>query len=468
MRLESPSEMQRLEADFVVVGAGFAGLTAAWRLVNATPPASVIVLEARPDRVGGRVWTEWLADGTWLDCGGTWFGPGQDHSYALAREMEVATYPTYDTGDSLFVLPDGQIVRKPDSFPLDDLFPGAAALAAMAELEEMSNQLPPDAPWEAPRAREWDRQTFAAWVAARLDDDSVALARTALLTIFTGLFCIDPAELSLLDALYLVRSHGGFVKLMSVRGGNQQDRVQGGVQTIAKRMADKLGGAVHLGAPVRRIVQDDAGVEVVSDTVTVRAKRAIVAVPPVLAGHLQYDPPLPADRAQLLQRTPVGSVLKVLTLYDEPFWRAAGLTGQSFATADPIGATYDGSTDRPGPGLLIAFAFGPNALALGRLSKEERQRTVTDALAKRFGPRASVPKLYHEVEWADELWSRGGVFAHFPTGVLTNFGALLRQPVGRIHWAGTETSAAFHGSINGAIESGERAAQEVLLAMRGA
>jgi monoamine oxidase len=464
MRLESPGEMQRLEADVVVVGAGFAGLTAAWRLVNATPPMSVIVLEARPDRVGGRVWTKTLPDGTWLDCGGTWFGPGQDHSYALAREMEVATYPTYDTGDSLTVLPDGKIVRKPESFPLRDLFPGAAALAMMEELEEMSRQVPLDAPWSAPRAGEWDRQTFAAWVASQLDDDSLGLARTALLTIFTGLFCIDPAELSLLDALYLVHSHGGFVHLMSVAGGNQQDRVEGGAQIIAKHLADRLGDAVRLGAPVRRITQDDAGVEVVSDTVTVRAKRVIMAVPPALAGHLQYDPPLPADRAQLLQRTPVGSVLKVLTLYDEPFWRAEGLSGQSFAATNPVGATYDGSTDKPTPGLLIAFAFGPQARALGRLSKEERRRTFTDALAKRFGPRAGVPKLYHEVEWADETWSRGGIFAHFPTGVLTNFGALLRQPVGRIHWAGTETSSAFHGSINGAIESGERAAREVLAA----
>ena len=87
---------------------------------------------------------------------------------------------------------------------------------------------------------------------------------------------------------------------------------------------------------------------------------------------------------------------------------------------------------------------------------------------RRFGPRAGDPKLYHEVEWADEVWTRGGIFAHFPPGVLTNFGSLLREPVGRVHWAGTETSSAFHGSINGAIESGEWAAREVLQAERGA
>ena len=135
--LHSPSQMQRMEADFVVVGAGYAGLTAALRLTQAKPAASVIVLEAR-DRVGGRVWTQRLDDGTWLDLGGTWFGPGQDHSYRLAQEMGVATYPTYHQGDSLTVLSDGTVIRKPESFPLSDLCPAAAALLVLDKFEAMS------------------------------------------------------------------------------------------------------------------------------------------------------------------------------------------------------------------------------------------------------------------------------------------------------------------------------------------
>lgn len=459
------SQMQRMEADVVIVGAGFAGLSAAWQLVKEKPPASVIVLEARPDRVGGRVWTKVLDDGTWLDLGGTWFGPDHSYSYKLADEMGVRRYPTYNKGDFLLILPDGKVVRTPESFPLSDVFPGAAVLAVMDDLEEMSKEVPLDAPWDAPRAREWDRQTFAAWVESKLDDDSLALTRTVLNTTMTGLFCIDTAELSLLDALYLVHSHGGFVKLMSVKGGAMQDRLEGGAQTIANRIAEKLGDAVRLGSPVRQIMQDDSGVEVVSDTVTVRAQRVIVTVPPTLAGHLRYDPPLPADRAQLLERMPVGSVLKVVTMYDEPFWQTEGLSGQSFAATDPVGATYDGSADKHKAGILISFVFGSNARALGRLSEVDRKLKVVDSLVRRFGPKAGAYKLYHEVEWADELWTRGGIFAHFPTGVLTNFGSLLREPVGRIHWAGTETSSASHGSINAAIESGERAAKEVVRAM---
>lgn len=451
--------MQTLQTDFVIVGAGFAGLTAALRLTQAG--RSVVVLEAR-DRVGGRVYTETLPDGSWLDFGGTWFGPGQDHAYALAREMGVPTYPTYVAGDSLVVLADGTLVRNAGTFPISEVFSAAAMLAMLAEFEAMGSGLPLDRPWDGPEAGEWDKQSVAAWLDSQLGD-AVPTVKTAFRTLITGLFTSDPAEVSLLDALYLVHSHQGFERLMSVTGGDQQDRVMGGMQAIADRIAVRLGPALHLSAPVRQIMQDDAGVEVVADTASVRAQRVIVAIPPTLSGHLRYDPPLPTDRALLVQRVPCGSVIKVLIKYDEPFWRAKGLTGQSFAATDPIGATFDGCTDTGRPGLMIAFAFGPQALALGRLSKVDRQQRFVDALVQRFGAEAAAPTAeYYEHDWAAETWSRGCMLAHFPPGVLTSFGPALQEPFGRIHWAGTETSAAFHGSINGAIESGERAVREVL------
>jgi monoamine oxidase len=461
----SKPQTECLEADFAIIGAGYAGLTAALRLTQTVGPEgrhySVVVLEAR-ERVGGRVWTQTLDDGTWLDFGGTWFGPGQDYSYGLAAEMQVPTYPTYDRGDSLTVLPDGTIVRRVEDVPLAAIEPGTAVALAMLELEAMAAELPADAPWRAAKAREWDRQTLAGWTAEHLADESGAIA--AVDTIFTGIFCCDTSEVSLLDALYMVRSHQGFARLMSVKGGNQQDRIVGGAQAIAEKIAAQLGDRIRKNTPVREIRQDADGVDVIADHVQVRAKRVIVTVPPALAGHLTFDPPLPAERALLLQRLPGGSVIKALALYDEPFWRQDGLNGQSFAVTHPVGATYDGCTDghvnQSGKGLLIVFVFGAHAAAYGRLSDDERRRKILEALVHRFGPRAAAPKLYVEHQWAEQIWSRGGVFAHFPPGVWTNYGPILHEPCGRIHWAGTETSTAFHGSINGAIESGERAARE--------
>jgi monoamine oxidase len=223
---------------------------------------------------------------------------------------------------------------------------------------------------------------------------------------------------------------------------------------------------------VRRITQDGDGVEVVSDTVVVRAKRAVVAMPPAVSGRIQYEPPLPAARAMLTERVPFGEIIKVLIAYDQAFWRNDGRSGQSTAVSDPVGITFDGCTDAddPKPGLLIAFVFGRHARAFSLLSVEDRRQRILASLARRFGPQAAKPidGGYFEHEWTTDPWSGGGMIAHFPPGALTNFGPALREPTGFIHWAGSESSSAFHCSINAAIESGERVCHEIVASLGGA
>lgn len=456
---------EELDVEFVIVGAGFAGLAAAWHLAKAGK--RVAVLEAR-DRVGGRVKTI-QRQGMWLDLGGTWFGPGQKHSYEMAAEMGVALYPTYDGGDSLLVLDKEEPIRSPLQFPLQGIVPAGAVLVLLEQFESMAWQVPLDAPWTSERALEWDSQTLGHWIDSETSDSSLEAARTALRTIFTGVFCVDPSEVSLLDALYLIHSHGGFQPLMSVQGGDQQDRVVGGAQEIANRVHAKLKDAVRLNEPVGKIADDGKVVTVTSTNLVVRASRAIVTIPLPLVGNVEFEPELPQDRLRLQKAVQFGFVLKVVTTYSRPFWRdqEVGLSGQSFALTDPVGATFDGGTNTNGPGLLISFVFGPNAVAFRKLSATERQATIRDSLIRRFGPAGGEFYDYHDIEWADEQWTQGGMFAHFPPRVLTSFGPLLQQPCGLIHWAGTETSSEFHGSINGAIESGVRAANEVLKATGG-
>ena len=464
MPAEPSSGLPPEQADFVVVGAGFAGLTAALRLKK---HGSVIVLEAR-DYVGGRVKTDVLKDGTWLDLGGTWFGPHQDAAYALAIEMGAKTYPTYYKGDAVLLLPDGTVVRRPEDFPLRYLCAGAEAALVLAELESMAKEVPLDAPWKAPKAREWDQQSFAGWVDAQLDDDAFAVARETLKAIMEGYFTADTAEVSLLHALYLIHSHHGLNGLSAIHGGDQQDRIENGMQSIAHAIHHQLGAAVRLNSPVRQINQVDGGVEVVADGAVVRARWAVVAMPPTVAGRIRYEPPLPVARAMLTERSPSGEVIKFLVMYKTAFWQKDGLSGMSGAVGDPITMTIDGGNrNLDGPGLMIAFASGRNARALAKQSKDDRRRHVLDTLVKRFGTQAATPVDggYYEHAWSADPWSGGGMIVHFPPGVLTNFGPALTDPVGPIYWAGSESSGAFHCSINAAITSGERAASDIVTAM---
>ena len=451
-----------LDADVCIVGAGYAGLTAALRLVQAG--RSVVVLEAR-DRVGGRVWTDRLADGTPIDRGGAWLGPGQDRLYALAAELGVGTYPTFVDGDNLLVR-DGRCHRYRGLIPRGLGWWDVAVLGvAMKRLDVLARTIPLDEPWLGVAAATWDARTVASWIDSRWNVPSRA-ARALLRTTAIEIFATDPSEVSLLHLLFHLHSAGGFARQTSIEGGAQQDRIAGGMQAMANAIAARLGDALRLGAPVRTIRQRDGGVEVAADGVSVRAARAIVAIPPVLAGQVAYEPKLPADHQLLLQCLPAGVAWKFGLVYDDAFWRRDGLSGESVALDSPLSISIDGCGPTPAPGILHTFAVGPAARALAALSPAERRRTVMDAMTARFGPRTTGVQEYVEQEFASEEWTRGCFMAHYAPGVLTQYGHLLRAPVGRIHWAGTETSPVMNGFIDGAVRSGERAAAEVLAAPR--
>lgn len=448
------------DADVCVVGAGYAGLTAAWRLAQAG--RSVVVLEAR-DRVGGRVWTDRLPDGTPLDRGGAWLGPGQDRLYALAAEMGVATYPTFVAGYNL-LFRDGRTHRFRGLIPKGLSWWAIACLGrAIASIDRLAKKIPLDAPWAAPDAAGLDARSVESWIESGWNVPSQA-ARDMLYLTVTGLFSAKASEVSLLNLLHHIHSAGGFASQTSIEGGVQQDRVAGGMQAMADRIVAKLGDAVRLGAPVRDIRQTGAGVEVVADGVTVRAAHAVVAIPPALAREVRFDPALPPKRTALLERMNAGFTYKFALVYDDAFWRADGLSGESFGLGSPIEITIDGCGATTPPGILNAFAAGPDAEALARLEPTARRDLVVAHVAARFGPKTARFTHFVETEFAGEAWTRGCYMAHYPPGVLTRFGDVIREPVGRIHWAGTETSAVMNGFIDGAVRSGERVAAEVLAA----
>jgi monoamine oxidase len=227
-------------------------------------------------------------------------------------------------------------------------------------------------------------------------------------------------------------------------------------------MAAAVGDSLHLSQPVRRIDQDHERVTVRADDMTVRGRRAVVAVPIAIASQIIYEPMLSVDRSLLHQRMPSGAIYKINIVYDEPFWRAEGLSGQSAAPGTPAPVTIDACTDTASPGVLCVIVEGPTARELCAVDATERRTLVLDELAKRFGAKAHSPVDFIEQNWTTERYSGGGMISHAPPGVLTEFGPALREPCGRIHWAGTESSAVMCGWVDGAVRSGERAATEVV------
>ncbi len=458
----------RTSADVAVVGAGFAGLTAALKLANAG--RSVIVLEAR-DRVGGRAHNHRILGGEISERGATFVGPTQGHILALAKQFGVRKFPTFDEGDNVYYA-DGSRTTYSDQTPAGIVPPDPLVIPDVAnivtQLDQMSTEVPVDGPWKADSAEEWDAETLESWLR---DNSSYSVndhLRRLVATASRPIFGAEPRDLSLLFTLFYIAASGDeqhpgtFERNFSTRAGAQMWRFFGGAQRLAVKMAHRLGDRIVLGAPVHRIVQRGGGVILHSHGLEVEAKRAIVAVPPTLAGRIEYRPSMPSQRDQLTQRMPQGNLTKVAAVYKEPFWREDALNGTTVSIDGLVSVTFDDSPPDGKPGVLVGFVGGDRAHQFASMSKAKRRAAVLDDFTNYFGPKAAHPRQYFETNWASEEWTRGCPVAIPGPGTLVGYGPALRRPVGRIHWAGTETSTYWMGYMDGAVRSGERAAKEVL------
>jgi monoamine oxidase len=462
----TPTQRRRRtrRADVAIVGAGLAGLTAARRLAAAGH--SVVVLEGR-DRVGGRTLNANLGGGHVTELGGQFIGPTQNRIAALARAVGVQTFPTFNTGQNVSLV-TGQRVPYPavPGVPADPDI--AAALVEALKLDQLARQVPVAAPWTAKDAARLDRQTLADFRDANVPSPR---GRAAFDAICQANWGAEASELSLLFALAYVaaagdeRHRGSFLRLITTGGGAQQSRFVGGSQVVSERIAERLGRRVVLGTPVRRVVQDADGVNVIAAGLTVRARRAIVAVPPVLALDIAFAPALPRSKVRMLRGLRPGHLMKAEAVYPRPFWRDAGLTGQSVGDF-AVGSTFDNSPPDGSIGVLMGFVGGAQARRLRTLSAAQRRAAVLDAFAAYYGEAARSPTGYVEKDWTDDRWTRGCPTGHTPPGVLSRYGPALRRATGRVHWAGSETSTFWQGYMDGAVRSGERAADEALRALR--
>ena len=451
-------------ADVVVVGGGISGLVAARNVAKSG--RSVLVVEAR-DRVGGRVLNHQLKNGSVIESGGAFVGPTQDHILKLADELTVKTFKEYIAGNNIYVknTPAGSTaIPYTGTIPPDPtVLPDAGKL--QTQIDQMASEIDVSAPWNHPKAQEWDAQSFETWVRNNtVNPDTYTL----LLCYTQAAFGTDAANMSLLFVVWYIACSGNennvgtFERSSGTPDAAQDSRFVGGSQLVPLRMANQLGNRVALNAPVRKIVQDASGVDVHTDRGTVRAKRVIVACPPVTVLGIEWSPMLPPRRNQLLQRMPMGALMKCDAVYETPFWRDKGLSGSGLNTVGAVRTTFDNSPSDAAVGVLLTFVGGSTWNKYGNMSAANRKKAVLEGFAAIVGDEALNPIEYVEHDWTHEQWTQGSPVALQVPGAITQYGDTIRQPFRRVHWAGTETSTYWVGYMDGAVRAGERAATEVL------
>jgi monoamine oxidase len=425
-----------------IVGAGLSGLTAARELEK--NGRNVCVLEAR-DRVGGRTFDHPIGDGHVVEGGGQWVGLGQNRVLALANELGVQTFPSHSNGKTV-VLVSGLRLTRPA-----DLEESGDVRRVKALLENLAKSVPTDAPWNAPRAAELDDETVAGWLAKNTRDEETKQLFEISISTELG----DVSTISLLYYLFYVRAAGS---IRALEADAQETRFIGGPQSLSTKMANMLSEKVVLGSPVVKIVDNEkSGVKIESKKLTVTAQRVVIAMMPADTRRIRFEPGLPPARVGLVKAWRGQSAVKVNVVYDRPFWRENGLSGLGLSDRPPIGVTFDNSPPDGKPGVLLAFLTDEGVVK----DPAARKNAVLAGLTALFGARAKSPLGYIETDWSSDGWTSGCV-SPVPRKLLTRFGPALRAPVGRIHWAGTETSEIWCGYMDGAVRSGERAAAEVL------
>jgi monoamine oxidase len=447
------------KVDVVVVGGGLSGLVAARNVHRAGH--SVLVLEAR-HRVGGRLLNHELSNGSVIESGGAFIGPTQNHIAALAKSLGVATFKEYATGKSVYVNGARRSTYQGTVPPDLPILLDAALL--QSRLDRMAAEIDVNAPWTHPKAAEWDRITLHDWMMSNtLNKDLIDL----ILSWTQPGFGADTGQLSLLFTVWYIacsgdETHKGtFERNSNTVDGAQDSRFVGGSQLVPLRLAHALGRRVALKAPVSAIEQRDGHVLVHSRRGTVRARRVIVSCPPPTVRRIHFAPAMPAGRQQLLARMPMGNLMKCDAVYPTPFWRKAGLNGFGISDHGAARAVFDNSPPDGSVGVLLAFVGGSTWRTYGLESYAERRAAVLQGFADMFGEEALHPTAFVEHDWNLERYTGGGPVAIMGPGTLSTYGRWLRQPHGRVHWAGTETSTYWTGYMDGAVRAGERAAKEV-------
>jgi monoamine oxidase len=441
--------------DVIIVGAGYSGLSAA-RLLKSSGK-KVLVLEAR-DRVGGRVHTRHFDDGQYIDLGAQWIGPTQSRMFDLLKEFNIPAFKTHDEGKTILYWSGKSKTYNGLIPPLP--IPALLSLNnAIKKMNRLSRTIDLSCPWKAEKASHWDSLTLQGW----MDQHMMSTKAKQLFSLASqAIFAAHPAEVSMLFALFYTRSGRNFETLMNIRNGAQDERILGGADLPAKKIANILQEDIRLSIPVINIEQSSDGVTVRCKESVFRSSKVILAIPPPMLSKINFSTPISSGRKQLWQRMPMGAVWKCYAIYPEPFWRKKGLNGVVASDNGYARVVFDNSPYDASRGILMGFVLADEARTLSTLSETERKDAILASFVKYFGKEAAEPLVYMDQSWVEEEWSHGCYTAFMGPHTMTSLGKLLRVPEGHLHFAGTETAEEWNGYMEGAIRAGEREARRIL------
>jgi len=439
-------------ADVVVIGAGISGLVATWRLIREGVDA--VLLEAR-DRVGGRA-NSGTFNGESYDLGARWISPHAKQFRQLAHELGIQLTPQYSQGESAIRL-NGRSVRFRNRAPWFAPNVQLDYRRIIAKLNHLSRQLQLQTVKSALAIKNYDQFSFGAW----LHQQSSAPATQSLFRLLTHVhFMAEPSEISFVYVLDQIQAYQRAEIIFSLRPAHEQDRISGGMQRITERLAQQLRPQLNVDTPVLAMRQDEESVSAYSRGASFRARYAIIAAPPAVAAQIYYEPALPSNRDALNQRVVMGRAIQAVLCYDYPFWRENKKSGFLMSDDGPASIIHDVSPTTSSEGALACVIIGDNASHWSEQPRSERLRALVTQLTSWFGNEALAYRGMIERDWNNERWSRGTV-GFMPPGS-AGFVHAIGTPVGRIHWASSETATQWSGSIEGAIEAGERTAAEVI------